>query len=283
MKLSNAIQQACKKVIVYGAAKSGKTQLVGELSKQFNLIWIDCEGGYTTLFKLPKEQQERIELIALPDSRGFPVAGETILKLFTGQPTTVCQEHGKVKCPLCAKESKPVTEVHLAASPVDTIVVVDSVTQFSNSLMAHIMRGRDDDAKSEWEDFRKQGLLLDRFFSSVQTAKFNVVCITHETEVEQEDSKKKLCPTAGTTNFSRNVARYFDAVVYCEIKNKKHLAASSTTYANNILTGSRQDIALEDKAAPTLIDIFQHRVQVGNTAATPAAAALSNLKGMIAK
>jgi hypothetical protein len=45
-------------------------------------------------------------------------------------------------------------------------------------------------------------------------------------------------------------------VIYCELKNKKHISASSTTYANNILTGSRTDVTLESLDAPSLFSIF---------------------------
>jgi len=63
----------------------------------------------------------------------------------------------------------------------------------------------------------------------------------------------------GTTAFSRNTAKYFDHVVYCQVSNKKHNFASSTTYANNVLTGSRTDVALEVNKIPTLLDIFAER------------------------
>jgi hypothetical protein len=49
----------------------------------------------------------------------------------------------------------------------------------------------------------------------------------------------KLFPVCGTSNFSRNCPRFFDDVVYVELKNKKHTATCSTTYANNITAGSR--------------------------------------------
>ena len=100
------------------------------------------------------------------------------------------------------------------------------------------------------------GKLMDTFLSHVQNAPFNVVCISHETETEMEDGKVKLVPTAGTRNFSRNTARYFGEVIYCEVKNGKHIAASSTTYSNKVLTGSRSGISLENAPEASLLRIF---------------------------
>jgi hypothetical protein len=49
-------------------------------------------------------------------------------------------------------------------------------------------------------------------------------------------------------------------VIYCEVKAKKHIAASATDYSMNILTGSRLDVKLESKAdgKPSLYDIFYY-------------------------
>jgi hypothetical protein len=90
----------------------------------------------------------------------------------------------------------------------------------------------------------------------------------------------KLVPTAGTKAFSRNTAKYFDEVIYCEVKNKKHIAASSTVYNGNILTGSRSGATLETQLEASLIPIFRGEVSTTNklTAQTPATAALSALE-----
>ena len=38
---------------------------------------------------------------------------------------------------------------------------------------------------------------------------------------EGEDGRKKIVPVCGSSKSSRNTAKYFDEVVYCEVKNKK--------------------------------------------------------------
>lgn len=255
MILSQIEGSDTRRIIVYGGPKSGKTELVGTLAAKHKLLWFDLENGYTTLLKLPEAAQENINLIRIPDSKVFPVAIETMLKVITGAQLSICVEHGKVSCPLCKKNEAPVENVHLNVLDKGTIVVVDSLTQLANSAMSHLTRTHPDDYKPEWSDYRNQGALMDKFLSQVQQAKFSIVCITHEAETEMEDGRKKLVPIAGTTNFSRNTAKYFDDVVYCEVKNREHKFASSTTYSNQLVTGSRSNVAIEAAAAAKL-DVF---------------------------
>lgn len=257
MKLSSKLTSAVHRVLVFGAPKSGKTELVGALAQYFNLLFFDLENGYLTLKKLSQEEQERIDLISIPDTKVFPIAIETMLKVITGATTKICETHGKVSCAICTKEGKIFSEVTLKGLPKETIVVVDSLTQLANSAMNHLTKNQDDLYKPEWSDYRNQGQLMDKFLSQIQQSDYNIVCITHETETEMEDGKKKLVPVAGTTSFSRNTAKYFDDVVYCEVRNKKHNFASSTIYSNTVLTGSRSGISIESDAAPSLLRIFK--------------------------
>ena len=257
MKLSQKSASKSHRVLLFGPPKSGKTRLAGTLASQFNLIWFDLENGVDTLKQLPSQHQERVDVITIPDTRGFPIAIETLLKTIKGTPVEICEAHGKVACALCKKDSLPVSRIELSKLPLDTIVVIDSLTQLTNSAISYITKNQPEDYKMNYDDWGNLGKLMDTFLSYVQQAPFNVVCISHETEVEMEDGKQKLVPTAGTRNFSRNTAKYFDEVVYCEVKNKKHIAASSTTYGNNILTGSRSGLVLEAGVGEaSLVPIF---------------------------
>lgn len=267
-KLSTVPRNAIQSVLVYGPPKVGKTQLVSELAEEFNLIWFDLENGHATLFKLPEEQQERVELIVLPDSRSFPIGIETALKAIKGTPGWIDNETGKwVAEERLKKADKEYTFVHLNSLDRNWIVVWDSLTQLTNSAISFLTKNQPDDYKMQFDDYGNLGKLMDIFLSHIQQAKFNNVCISHETEVELEDGKVKIVPTAGTRNFSRNTAKYFGHVVYCQVSNKKHTFISSTTGTLNIITGSRTDISTESMGKASLIPIFKG--EVGKPATKP--------------
>lgn len=259
-KLDTVALATTQRVLVFGPPKSGKTQLAGEMSKKYKIIWFDLENGYSTLTKLPIEQQKNIELIRLPDTRGYPVAISTMMKVLRGGEHEICDAHGAISCVRCRAAEQPTVKVNLSTLTSDTIVVIDSLTQLTNSAIAHITKSQSDDYKLDYDDWGNLGKLMDICLSHIQQAKYNVICISHETEAEMEDGKKRIVPVAGTRNFSRNTAKYFDHVVYCEVKNKKHVAASGTDYSVNILTGSRTDIRLETAASVSLVDIFNGKV-----------------------
>lgn len=291
MKFDEKAATTTNRVMIFGAPKTGKTEIVSKLSEYFDLLWFDLENGGETLRKLPKEQQHRITYIGIPDTRDFPIAIETMLKVVKGNKMTVCDTHGKVNCQLCIKDGGTVNDVFLSELPPTTIMVTDSVTQLTNSAIASIRRGKPDDFKFGYDEWAQLGHLMDCFLSPIQQAKYNVACISHETEVEMEDGKEKLVPTAGTRNFSRGVAKYFDHVIYAEVKNSKHKFGSSTGYANSVLTGSRTDVVLEKTEIPSLLRIFKpelfanepklEKVTLGVN--TQGANALTNLKSLIKK
>jgi hypothetical protein len=185
-----------------------------------------------------------------------------------------------VSCPICTKDGKPVSKVCLKELGPDTVVVIDSLSQLSNSAIAFITKGQPDDYKMEFSDWGNLRAIVEKFLSQIQQARYNVVCISHEEEVEMEDGRKKIVPVCGSSKSSRNTAKYFDHVLYCELKNKKHITASSTTYANNILTGSRTDIVMDQDVNPTLLSIFKKQTvpTSSNTQNTQGQTALNSLK-----
>ena len=284
MKLSQKSSSNIHHILLFGPPKSGKTQLAGTLSSAYNLHWFDLENGYETLLKLPESAKERIEIFSIPDTRSFPIAIETMLKVIKGGAFSICETHGKISCAICKKDSQPFSSLSTKEWTDKDVLVVDSLTQLTNSAIAHITKSQPEEYKLNYDDWGNLGKLMDAFLSHVQNAPFNVVCISHETETEMEDGKLKLVPTAGTRNFSRNTARYFGEVIYCEVKNRKHIAASSTTYANNILTGSRTGVVLEGSELSSLLPIFSSaNAESKNSEKTPAETALTGLAAMKAR
>lgn len=272
-KLNTKHSSKTHRIIIYGGPKTGKTKLAGELAEYYDLVWFDLENGRETLFQLPEAWQERIELINIPDTRSYPIAIETCLKVVKGK-VSICEEHGKVSCMVCKKKEKELSkralpeegedvhkdlfiDVDLPHLGPESVAVFDSLTQLSNSAIAFITKNEPDDYKLTYDDWGNLGKLLDIFLSHIQQAGYNVIVISHETEAETEGKKKTLVPVGGTRNFSRNVAKYFDHVIYAERKNKKHMFASSTQYATNILVGSRTGAELEAEEKPSLLSIFK--------------------------
>lgn len=260
MKLTQKKHSSVHRVCLYGAPKAGKTELAGKLAEHYNLLWIDLENGYTTLLKLPQEWQERIELVHIPDSKEFPIGVETLLKIVKGNKVKVCEAHGKVGCAACSKLPNNL-EVELNTLDGSWVVVIDSGTQFTASAIAHITKNQPDTYKMDFDDWGNLKVLCEKLGSQMQVAPYNLVFITHEEEVELEDKTKKIVPVLGSSKSSRNTAKYFDHVVYCGVRNKKHVVGSATTYAMSLMTGSRTDVALEETSKdsePTLLEIFTH-------------------------
>ncbi len=258
-KLSTLQASEPQSVMLFGGPFTGKTLLAGQLAEHFDIIFIDLESGHDVLFQLPVEWQKRIEVIALPDCRDFPVAAESIPKITKG-PVDICEEHGKAPCFTCKKTEKSTTHLDLLHLPLSTIVIIDSGTQFGNSVEAHLLKDKPEDYKTTFHDWRMQGAALDRFYSRIQIAPYNVVVIAHEIEGITKGQDKKIVPTSGTREFSGNVAKYFNHVVYAEKKNSRHVFASSSTYSSLVVTGSRAGSKVEDAAIPTLLSIFKPEV-----------------------
>lgn len=255
-KLSDKKLSSVKRVILYGPSFAGKSLLTGRLAEHFNLLWIDLEAGHGVLHQLPEAYKEKIEIISLPDTRSYPIAIETMLKLVKG-PVDICEAHGKCSCMICKKAEAPTVHVNVNSLDGDTILVIDTMTQLSNSAIASITKDQPDDYKLDYDDWGNLGKLLDIVLSHIQQASYNVIVISHENEVTTEGKKTTLAPVGGTRNFSRNITKYFTDVVYMERKNKKHTIISSTTASITILAGSQTGVALELYGEPSLLPLFK--------------------------
>lgn len=264
-KLSQCnVSDSPQSVIAYGPPKSGKTYLVGQLAKEYNLYWIDIENGHSTLFQFPQEYQERIELINVVDNKDNPNAINTVAKLLTGTKQKVCTLHGKIACGPCTAQKEEVTEY--CFNDLDTkkdIVVIDSLTQLTSSAQAHVCRDLDlEKSKMTYDHWGVQRVLLEKVLDLIQNARFNVVVISHEMGVEQVDKSEKIMPAGGTKNFARTVAKYFGHIIHMSVKNRKHIANSVTTATNNVLTGSRTNAVVDAGDIETFLALFKEAGKV---------------------
>ncbi len=247
-----------QRVLITGLPGSGKSTLAAELATKYKLIWIDCDHGAETLLKLSPAAKANIDLIQLPDSASYPIAADTLAQLFRAGKAKICHQHGKVNCAICLKAAPEAFDsIDFNTLQSDTIVVLDSITQWSNSILAHIMKGKPVDAKPERDDWGALRKHTEFALSQIQAAQYNLVCIAHAQEAEMEDGKKKLVPTFGSAAMSTEVAKAFGHVIYCDVKNRKHVAYSSSIALPNVLTKSRTDFMIESLATPSLADIFK--------------------------
>lgn len=254
MRLSNYFHNAPdgqppppRHVLIYGPPKSGKTVAIGKLASKYRLWYLDLEDSIKSLQNadvFDPAWVNNVELFSIPDKQTYPMAIETVLKVIKGTATSICHLHGKVTCPQCNKFPEKNSTINLSEFETGKdILVIDSYSQLAESAMNYIMRdaiAKDNfDAKAGWDEYGKQGRILERIGSTIQVAPYNIIVASHELMVEMEDGTKKIVPIGGTSNVSKVFAKYFDDVVYCEVVNKKHRLISSTTAKSNVLAGSR--------------------------------------------
>lgn len=256
-------------ICVYGAPKSGKTELVGALAKDFKLWVLSFDGGYKTWLRKESAAYpylKNIEVFYIRDSQTYPMAVETTLKVLKvpGRNQTICEKHGKVACPLCSKDGSPNPMLPLADFQVDKdILVIDNYNQLMNSVLNNMFKeelAKDNfDFKADWDDWRKQGSISDRFGTTIQIAPYNVIVLTHEIVAEHEDGGKKLSPIGGTRNKSSDFGGWFDDVVYTELVGGEYRAYSSGEKKTRIVVGSRTGKRLQtaDGKQLSLMELFK--------------------------
>lgn len=256
MKLSDINYSTTQRVLIVGLPGTGKSTLAANLAENFKLKWLDIENGKATLQKLPKKYQDNIDLISIPDSASFPVAAETLLQLFKTGKGSICVSHGKYSCALCKKDGLCFEELDFNSMESNEIVVVDTATQLSNSILAHTMKNRIVTERPDRDDWGAIRRHTEYMASQFQAAQFNLIVICHALEAELQDGKKKLVPNFGSAGMSASFAGKFDHVIYCDVINMKHKAFSSSTHSNGILTRSRTGFKIEDLSEPKLLPLF---------------------------
>jgi hypothetical protein len=265
MKATDYKASEARKIIVYGAPKTGKTELVGTLAAKFKLWWFSFDNGFKTLTSnnsATKPFLQNIELFDIPDSQLNPVGVETMLGVLRPGAHKICNAHGRISCPLC---KDPATVSLFDWSKLDVhkdVVVFDHMTQVMDSCINYIHRkalqlDNWDGIKSSYDDWAKQGAISDRIGSTLQNAPYNSVVISHEVLTELEDGTKKIAPVGGTRNKSSDFGRYFDDIIYTEIVNGEFKAHSTAKDKTRVVVGNRAGIKLQEgKERASLLPLF---------------------------
>ncbi len=277
MKLSQRKSKRSHRILIVGLPGSGKSTLAAELAIHGKrLIWLNIENAEETLRKLPPEAQDRIEFVNIPDSASYPIAAQTLLVLFKTGKANICEIHGKIDCPICKKDSNAnITSIDFSTLGPDDVVVLDTGTQLSYSILSYTLKDAPIEKKPERDDWGALRKYTEFFKSQFQGAQYNLIVTCNCQEAELEDGAMKLVPSFGSASMSANFASAFDHVIYTEVKNGKHRAFSSSTASPKVLTRSRSDFAIEKCAEMSLISLF-----VDDTAPTnPASPAASDSPG----
>lgn len=258
MKLSLHKPAVTYRVLILGLSGSGKSTLAAEMAEHgWKLHWINIENAASTLLKLSPEAQENIDLINLPDTASYPIAVQTLMILFKQGKANICNEHGKHNCPICSKDPEAiVTSIDFSTLTSKDIVVIDTGTQLSYSILAYTMKDKSVETKPERDDWGALRKYTEFFKSQFQGAKFNLIVTCQCQEAELENGVMKLVPSFGSATMSANFASAFDHVIYTEIKNRTHKAFSSSVASGTVLTRSRSDFCIENLDKPSLLPIF---------------------------
>lgn len=278
MLLSDYKPKTTHRLCIFGRAKVGKTALAAQLARIGKLWWFDLEDGIKTALQpslLPVEFHKNIEVFRIPSMQAIPMGIETLLKVIKGTECIICWTHGKVGCIVCAKDPKAITtRICINEFTRNDWLVLDSSTQLTSDANAAVLKfifaSATDPSdfilskETGGKDFKYPmavSFMLDRIFSTMQAGNFNCIVISHEVMTERTkdtgrvvgkgenqptDDVEMIFPAAGSRNFSRNYGKYFDALIHLDIINKKHRAFSSTTYRQDVQTGSRLPINIED-------------------------------------
>lgn len=270
--------QAVYHLCLFGRAKIGKTALALAMAKIWNLYYFDLEDGIKTGLNpniLAKEYWKNVNIFPIRGKQIAPMGIETLLKVVRGGDQKICWNHGKVNCPACLKIPEAVHNViNLDKLTNKDCLVIDSTTQLSmeanaaviafalNEAVAPVDFVFDKDTGAKNFKFPMAvNFMLDKIFSTLQTAPYNVIVISHEVMTERtkdtahavkqgenqpNDGVEVIFPAAGSRNYSRNFGRFFDALIHLDIVNRQHRAFSSSTYSGNVQTGSRLAVNIED-------------------------------------
>lgn len=254
-------------ILLYGAPKAGKSVRAASVAKHYKrVLWLDLENGISAVARtdtLTPEEKSHIQVLQIPDTQTNPIAIATVMKILSGNKTEVCETHGVVNCLSCKKDSKPFMIFEMKNETTDTVLVVDSLTQLSLSATAQVV-GPDLDKATDIRNFGRSNDRLSMILSFIQQAPYHVIFISHENAVEdltEKNTKDKtdvdveIVPFAGTKNFSRNVAKFFGHVLYCEYKPSGFTVGSHQSYNNSILTGNRANIKWD--ANTQLVDFLK--------------------------
>lgn len=304
--IAEAIKQTnkpldCFNLLIYGDPKTGKSELAATIAKVpfiKKVHFITIENGGETLRtmltegRLTYEEADKIIVYSIPDTKELPRGFETVVKMLTVyRDLTICEEHGKIDCELCADREPEKQKgipgkilkyngqvFNLKKCGKDEVVVVDNMSQLTRSIMAWATLGKGYEYKEGWDEFGKLQRVLNDVCGVMQAcANTNFIATAHRVGIDFDAEGTKVdgieaatdsayvdyFPYIGSKNYALSVGGFFSHIIYVE-KNRlnKHVAGSSTTYKRGTLAGSRGgwQIEMQKNQRVSLVPLFEQLV-----------------------
>jgi nucleoside-triphosphatase THEP1 len=262
MDASNISLNHAKKILVYGPPFTGKTELVAKIAEKKRVHWFDLEEGIGSVLTSPRVQKawlKNINYFKICDTPEEPLAIDVLISMSKGR-VELCDTHGKLSCRDCTIKKASKSTLDMSSITNNDVIVIDSLTQLSNSAMNRAMKEDiakyNYDASPDWDDYEKQGLVLNKLMSFIQALPCSVVCITHDTIVNPGKPNARTIPLIGTTNFSRNAPRFFDTIAYTSIVNGTFRVTAIANGIGGTLTGCRYNTDWKESASANLLSIL---------------------------
>lgn len=258
-KVNKAKARGHMTLLLYGAAKTGKTSLAATISKIDyikRIWWFDLERGIDAVVlayqegRLGAEHLEKIIPISISDTKQNPLATETLLKALCGRrPVYIDPETGKAH----DKADEGLIEFDMTKMTDEDLIVVDSLSQFGQSNLNAATLGKPTEYKPQLDDYGSAQKWSYDLLITVQAAQYcHFLCITHVRMAEDEVGRTIISPLMGSSTTSANVAKHFNTVVYLEKSLKTLKATSSVLGSVTAQSGSRVGIVLDKDKNPCL-------------------------------
>lgn len=248
-------------MLLYGAAKTGKTTLASTIARIDyieRIWWFDLENGIDAVIlayqqgRLTEDQIKKIIPIKIVDTKQNPLATETLLKAICGRrPVQISYEDGSILKD--NDKTTPAIDFDYHSLTDKDLIVIDSLSQFGQSTLNAATLGKPTEYKLQLDDYGASQKWVYDLLTTIQAAqRCHFVCITHVRIEEDELKRTVVMPLMGSSTTSANVAKHFNTVVYLE-KNIKQLKATSSVLGSvSAQTGSRIGLELEKDKTPCL-------------------------------
>jgi len=267
-RLNKIQRQSTERILLFGVPGVGKTHAIGELAEAgYNVYYFDFENGKKTLFSLPNEAQANIEYFRVPDTAHVPKAAKFMMAMakLNGK-IRFCETHGDINCLVCKNKGGEYNEFDMASLGSNDVVVFESLTKISLSVMNTLLKesNREPDSKPTWDDYGRQGLIVESILAFFEQCNTNVVFTSHPMDVMKDEKYECTAPIAGTSARSANISKFFDHVILLRMEGVRRVMYSKPERLPKYRVKTRYNIDLTALPQPSLLPLFRFVMESDN-------------------